>query len=194
MLMALRKEPARRYQSVEQFSDDLRRHLDKLPVSARADTLRYRAGKFVRRHKTGVAAGVFILLSLLGGLFAANYQARRAERRFQQVRKLANTFLFDFHDKIQNLPGTTEARELVAQTALEYLNSLAQEAGDDPTLLLDLAQAYLKVGDVQGDPWTPNLGQTTKALQSYQRSLALAQKLNARAPANVEILRVLAND
>lgn len=194
ILTAMRKEPGRRYASVEQFSDDLRRHLEKLPISARPDTIRYRTGKFVRRHKMVVIATALVVASLLGGLIAANYQARRAERRFQQVRKLANTFLFDFHDKIQNLPGATDARELVVQTALEYLNSLAQEAGDDPTLLLDLAQAYMKVGDVQGDPWTPNLGHSAEALRSYQRSLALAQRLAARSSLNQEVQRVLAND
>ncbi len=194
ILMAMRKEAARRYLSVEQFSDDLRRHLEKLPVLARPDTVRYRTGKFLRRNRTAVIAAAIVLLSLTAGLIAANYQARRAERRFQQVRKLANTFLFDFHDKIQNLPGATEAREMVAQTALDYLNSLAQEAGNDPTLLLDLAQAYMKVGDVQGDPWTPNLGHTAEAMQSYQRSLALAQKLAGPISSSQQVQRLLAND
>src|SRR5262245_56732753 len=55
MLMAMRKEPERRYQSVEQFSEDVRRHLAGMPVVARKDTFGYRAGKYVRRHKAGVA-------------------------------------------------------------------------------------------------------------------------------------------
>ena len=57
LLTALRKEPARRYPSVEQFAGDVRRHLDGLPVRARPDTFRYRAGKFVRRNRVPVAAG-----------------------------------------------------------------------------------------------------------------------------------------
>jgi len=149
ILMAMRKEPERRYQSVEQFSEDIRRHLEGRPVIARADTISYRAGKFIRRNKLAVAATTLVILSLVGGVAAANYQARRAERRFQQVRKLANTFLFDFHDKIQNLPGSTEAREMVVKTALEYLDSLAAESGNDPALEWELAMAYQKVGDVQ---------------------------------------------
>ena len=98
-------------------------------MRARHDTIGYRAGKFARRHKLGVAAVTLVILSLVGGIVATSYQARRAERRFQQVRKLANTFLFDFHNKIKDLPGSTEAREMVVKTALEYLDSLAQEAG-----------------------------------------------------------------
>ena len=73
-----------------------------------------------------------MVASLVGGTIAAGYEARRAERRFGQVRKLANTFLFDFHDKIRDLPGSTEAREMVVKTALEYLDNLGQEAGGDP--------------------------------------------------------------
>ena len=50
MLMALRKEPDRRYQSVEQFSEDIRRHLESVPVIARRDTFGYRTAKFIRRN------------------------------------------------------------------------------------------------------------------------------------------------
>jgi serine/threonine protein kinase len=191
ILMAMRKEPERRYQSVEQFSEDIRRYLEGRPVIARKDTISYRAGKFIRRNKLAVAAATLVILSLVGGVAAANYQARRAERRFQQVRKLANTFLFDFHDKIQNLPGSTEARELVVKTALEYLDSLAQEAGGDKSLQLELAAAYVKVGDVQGNPFIPNLGQTAAALASYRKALGMTEKLAARNPAEVQILRPL---
>jgi tetratricopeptide (TPR) repeat protein len=191
ILMALRKEPDRRYQSVEQFSDDLRRHLEGLPVSGRSDTVGYRAGKFIRRHKVGLAATALVIVSLLGGLIAASHQARRAERRFQQVRKLANTFLFDVHDKIQPLSGSTEARELVVKTALQYLDSLVQESGGDGALQLELAQAYLKVGDVQGEPFLPNLGHTDAAMQSYRKALTLAERLTAQNGMNVAALQAL---
>src|SRR5262249_19941660 len=55
VLMALRKDPSRRYVSVEQFSEDLRRHLEDIPGPARTDAVSYRGGKFIRRHKNGVA-------------------------------------------------------------------------------------------------------------------------------------------
>ena len=78
VLMALRKEPERRYSSVAQFSEDIRRHLEGLPVVARKDTLRYRAGKFIRRHKAGVSVAVLVVLSLLVGILVALNQAQRA--------------------------------------------------------------------------------------------------------------------
>jgi serine/threonine protein kinase/tetratricopeptide (TPR) repeat protein len=80
ILMALRKEPARRYASVGQFSEDIRRHLDGLPVIARKDTFKYRTTKFVRRNGPGVAAAGIILLSLLGGIVATAWQARAAQQ------------------------------------------------------------------------------------------------------------------
>jgi serine/threonine protein kinase/Tfp pilus assembly protein PilF len=81
VLMALRKDPARRYKSVEQFSADIERHLKGLPVIARKDTFKYRAGKFVGRNRLAVAAAAVTLLSLMGGIVATAWQARVAARQ-----------------------------------------------------------------------------------------------------------------
>jgi tetratricopeptide (TPR) repeat protein len=191
VLMAMRKEPERRYRSVEQLAEDLRRYLDGEPVTARQDTLGYRVGKFVRRNKFPVAAVVLIMSSLVGGIVMTARQARRAEQRFEEVRKLANTFLFEVHDKIKELPGATEARELVVKTALGYLDNLARDTAGDRSLQLELAQAYEKVGDVQGSPGGASLGQAGAALQSYRKALEIEEKLAADDPTNLEVLRSL---
>jgi non-specific serine/threonine protein kinase/serine/threonine-protein kinase len=195
VLMALRKEPLRRYASVNGLSEDIRRHLEGQPVIARGDTFGYRAGKFIQRHKAGVGAAVLIVLSLIAGLIATIWQARRAqqqqaraERRFNDVRKLANSYLFEFHDAIAELQGTTQVRALVVKRALEYLDSLAQEASDDRSLQQELAAAYLKVGDVQGRPGHASLGDKEGALASYRKALAIYESL-AAAGANDETLR-----
>src|SRR5207244_10280216 len=78
LLMALRKEPQRRYQSVEQFADDIRRYLEARPVLARKDTLMYRAGKFIRRNKVTTVAAVLVFVSLVAGLIATAWQGHRA--------------------------------------------------------------------------------------------------------------------
>src|SRR5690349_5379644 len=173
VLKALRKEPARRYASAEQLSEDIRRHLQGLPVTATPDSLPYRAGKFVRRHKAGAAATVLVALAVIGGVATTLREARialreraRAERRFNDVRKLANSFLFEFDDAIRNLPGSTPARSLVVKRALQYLDGLAAEARGDRSLQLEIATAYLKVGAVQGDPMFPNLGDSKGSLES----------------------------
>lgn len=193
VLKALRKEPARRYASAEQFSEDIHRYLDGLPVLARADALLYRTGKFVRRHKMGVAAAVLIFVTLVGGIVATLRQARiaetqraRAEQRFNDVRKIAHDLMFDVHDSIQYLPGSTPARKLIVDDALAYLNSLAKEAGGDLSLQRELAQAYEKVGDVQGGNGNSNLGNAAGALDSYRKSMAIYEAVAAATPGDVK--------
>jgi serine/threonine protein kinase len=158
VLKALRKEPQRRYASVEQFAADIRRNLAHLPIVARKDTAGYRASKFVTRHKAGVTAGAAVALILLAGLVITMRQARIAERRFNDVRSLANSLIFDVHDSIKELPGSTPARKIIVDRALQYLNVLAQESAGDVGLQRELAAAYEKVGSVQGDYLENNLG------------------------------------
>src|SRR5207249_11089265 len=83
VLMALRKEPQRRYASVEQFAQDIRRHLGHLPVIARKDTFAYRASRFVTRHKAGVAATGLGLIALLAGITSNIREARTPETHRQ---------------------------------------------------------------------------------------------------------------
>jgi eukaryotic-like serine/threonine-protein kinase len=182
VLMAMRKEPQRRYASISQLSEDLRRHLEGLPVFAREDNFKYRAGKFIARHKVGVAATILITLSLLGGMMTTLWQARKAERRFNDVRRLANSFMFEVNDAIEKLPGSTPARALLVKRALEYLDSLAQESSNDVTLQRELATAYQKVGKIQGDPYYANLGDIDGASQSYRKALTIYQLLVQNNP------------
>ena len=188
VLKALRKEPQRRYLSVEQFSEDIRRYLAGLPVLAHEDTVGYRARKFVSRHRLGVAAAALLILSLAGGLIATLRQAHiakieraRAERRFNDVRKLANTLIFEIHDSIRDLPGATKARELLVRRALEYLDSLSQESGD-PALQREIAAAYDRIGDVRGYTGAANLDDFDGASKSYTKALAIRESLAAAKP------------
>ena len=201
VLMALRKEPLRRYASVNGLSEDLRRHLEGLPVIARSDTFGYRAGKFMQRHKAGVAAAALIVLSLIAGLITTIWQARRArqqqaraERRFNDVRKLANSYLFEFHDEIAKVLGSTAARVIVVKRALEYLDSLAREASGDQSLQLELATAYQKVGDAQGRPGFANIGDKTGALESYRKAQGIRQALIDAGGQSLELRRELATN
>ncbi|MEO8597431.1 MAG: protein kinase [Candidatus Solibacter sp.] len=189
LLMALRKEPERRYASVEQFANDLRRHLQGHPVSARPDTLRYRTGKFIKRHRRGVLAAAMFVVTLVGGIFTTSWQWHvatreriRAEKRFQDVRGLANAVLFELHDAIMPLPGSTHARELLVKRAQQYLDSLASESTGDDGLQHERAMAYERIGDVLGLPVQANLGLTAEALVSYRKGLAIEKELLAHNP------------
>jgi non-specific serine/threonine protein kinase/serine/threonine-protein kinase len=201
VLKALRKEPALRYSSVEQFAEDIRRHLSGLPVTAMPDSIGYRVKKFLRRHQVGVAATALVVAALAGGVLATVREARiaesnrrRAEARFNDVRKLANSFLFEFDEAIKDLPGSTPARALVVRRALEYLDGLAAEARGDRSLQMEIASAYQKVAEVQGDPTVPNLGDSKGALESSRKSLAILETLRREQPGNQQVLLSLARN
>ncbi len=195
LLQALRKEPERRYGGVSAFADDIRRYLDNFPVRARKDTIGYRASKFVRRNRAGVSAASLAILALIAGIAVALWQARvarderaKAEQRFNQVRQLARSVLFDYHDSIAALPGSTTVRHQLVRDALQYLDNLAKEAGGDRSLLRELADAYEKVAAVQGGVVAStggtvlsasNLGDTAGGLASMTKALALREKLYA---------------
>ncbi len=168
--MAMRKEPERRYASAQDLASDLERTLRDLPVLARPDTVRYRAGKFVRRHKLSLAAGIAVALSLGVGAGIAIREGRLAQERFEEVRGLARAVLFDVHDEITKVPGSLKAREKILEVARQYLDRLAVRAGNDVGLITDLALAYRKVGDALGGAGTANLGKRAEALQSYEKA------------------------
>jgi len=183
-LKAIEFEPAERFQSVEALAEDVRAHLASRPIAARAHTWTYRTHKFIRRNRLVVLATGAVALALIGGLGMTLWQARiarlnyeRAERRFQDVRRLANTFIFDMDDAIARLPGATAVRGTMVRNSLQYLDSLAQESKDDPSLQEDLANAYEKVGDVQGRPGSMNLGGTAASLQSYRKAEGIRRAL-----------------
>ncbi|HWC77617.1 MAG TPA: serine/threonine-protein kinase, partial [Blastocatellia bacterium] len=192
VLLALRKEPQRRYSSADQLANDIKRHLDGLPVIARKDTFTYRAAKFVRRNRAAVAVAIIIAAVIAGGVVSTMTQRARAERRFNDVRKLANSFMFEIHDSIEELPGSTAARALLVQRALEYLDSLARESSNDPSLQRELATSYQKVAEVQGRPSTANLGDTAGAMDSYKKAVAIRESLAAANPSNSDDRRQLA--
>jgi serine/threonine protein kinase len=185
---ALAKDPRIRYRDVWELAGDLRRHLQGRPVLARPATLRYRAAKLVRRHK--VAAPVVALAALLIVGFAATtwWEARRAQRRFQEVRSLAHSVMFELHDAIAKLPGSTAARELLIRRALEYLQNLSREAGSNADLQREVAIGFERVGEVQGLMSESNLGQTGAALDSYRQSHDILEGLRARDPRDRSLL------
>jgi non-specific serine/threonine protein kinase/serine/threonine-protein kinase len=187
--MALRTEPERRYLGVAQFQNDLGLHLRGMPVSARQETALYRWGKFARRHRVGVLAASLVILSLAGGLATTLWQSRRAEaerqraeRRFSQVRELAGKLIFDFHDAVAPLPGSTPVRKMVVETGLRYYDSLLRDAGGNRELLEEIARGYDRLGDVQGNSYYANLGDVAGAEASYVRARAIRDGISDSSP------------
>lgn len=199
ILMALRKEPERRYASAQELSDDISNYLGELPVRARPNTLVYRAAKFYSRNTTVSIVALLLVLSLIGGMIATAWQAvtarrerDRAEKRFQDVRHLSSSLLFEITPRIERLPGSTEAREIVVKRALEYLDSLSVESQNDLSLQSELASAYESVGDVQGNPGKPNLGDLQGGIESYRKAQAIRLFLAEKEPDDFDTQRRLA--
>jgi tetratricopeptide (TPR) repeat protein len=186
LLRALDAEPERRYESAAQFAGDLRRHLEHVPIPARRHTVGYRASRFVRRNLGSTAAVAAVIVTLVVGLAMSVYQARLADARLDQIRTLASKLVFDVHDAIRDLPGSTEARRMIVQTGLHYLDDLANSARDDPRAETELARAYRRLGDVQGNVEAANLGDLPGALVQYQKALPLLDDAIRRRSTDVD--------
>ena len=169
---ALRPQPDQRYPSVDELADDIRAVLERKPVNARNGDLWYRTSRFLSRYRIPAAVALLAMTSLSVGLWLANRERRIAERRFTEVRELANK-LFDIEYEIRKLAGSTRISQMVVDSSLEYLGRIASEARGDPALSLELGTAYMRVARVQGVPTARNLGQMGPA----ESDLRIAQKL-----------------
>jgi len=191
-MKALEKDRARRYGTPSELAADVRRYLNHEPVIARPASAAYRCGKFIKRHKLALAIATGFALVVIAGAIAIVREARiarmeqaRAERRFESLRKLTNSLLFEFHDSIENLPGSTAAREIVVRRALEYLEQIEAESPNDMATLRDLAAAYERLGRILAEEGHPHLGGTgafQQAKNLYDKALAIRQRLAAEHP------------
>lgn len=187
VLTAIEREPARRYGSVRELADDLRAWLAGRPVSARPHTFAYLARKFIVRNRAAVLIAATAAIALLAASTAALWQARvavhereRAQQRFADVRRFANNLLFDYHEGIQKLAGSLPMQERLVRDGIDYLERLRADAGDDTELWRDIAAGYLKVGDLQGNPYGANLGDFAGAAKSYDQADAALVRAEAR--------------
>ena len=199
ILRALARDPAHRYQTVDALLLDLERYRGGRPVYARPWTTRYIASRFFQRHHVGLTLGLAVLLLAAAGVSAIVRQSAlaheaqgRAERRFADLRAMARVFMFDVNDAIVNVPGTTDARVLIARTGMRYLERLAAEASPDPSLRRELAAGFVKVADALGNPSTPNIGDSAGAKASYQRAIGIASGLTAADGNDIGAARILA--
>lgn len=158
--MALRKEPDRRYSSVEQMAADIDRHLSGFPVSARKDTMRYRASKFVGRHRSMVAAAAAAVI-VLAASSVVNYRiARQAEYERDTARVVADFMAGIFH--APNPSSASGGSSLTARELLERGESrIDEELKDKPEVRARLLTI---------------MGQTQKDLGNLDRGLALFER------------------
>ena len=195
LLKALQKRPADRYASVAEFAADLRSWRTGHPVSAAPASLTYRARRFVSRNRKAVAAAVAVVVALAAGGAATLWQARiaqlerdKAQNRFRQIQEFSRSLLFDVHDALRNVPGATEARRLLLDRAVTFLDGLAADAGSDPALERELAAAYQQLAKVQGNQFSENVGDTAGAVASLRKAVRYIDALHLDDPSDTRVL------
>jgi serine/threonine protein kinase len=162
LLKSLRKEPQRRYTSAELFNEDIRRHLEGLPVSAQKDTLWYRSGKFLRRNRMSLTAAACLAIAIAGGIFTTRWQAAKAQRNEIPAR-INTSHQRWLEERVRKESGDVEAR---AALVGEYLQT---------GFLLEETR-----GDYQG------------ALESHRKAVHIAQELADLEPGKMIRASVLA--
>ena len=188
---ALQPEPERRYGTVHEFAGDLRRFLSYRPVTATPARWDYLLGRFIRRNRWLAVTIAALLISVGTGTGLSLWQAHRAQQRFTEVRDLANQFLFQFDEKIRDIPGTMPARQFVVSTALGYLERLSKDAARDPALRQEVAAAYRKVSEVQSSTTSSSLGDHAGAVRSIARAQELIESLPTAEQPREEYSRIL---
>ncbi|HEY3839602.1 MAG TPA: serine/threonine-protein kinase [Bryobacteraceae bacterium] len=187
LLKSMRKEAQDRYGTVEQFAEDLQAFLEWRPVRARSGNAWYVTRKFVRRYWVPVTAAALVMTSLAVGLEIVNHERAVAQRRFEQVRTLANKVLA-LDDVVRDLPGSTKARSEIVAMSQAYLEGLDSESPKEPGLALEIASAYFALARVQGIPIAANLGQFAQAEVSLRKAEALLEGLLKQNPNNRKAL------
>ncbi len=199
VLKALRKEPPQRYSSVDQLIADLQAYLDGQPVIAHQGSFRYFAVKFVRRNRRAIIAAALLGASILTGMAGILWQSRIAQRqrtiaeaRAEDLRKLSNQLLSEIDEAIQKIPGSTAAQRLLVSTIAEHLDRAAKDASGDLQMKLDLANAYTRLGNIQGNPYDQNIGDTQGAVASLNKAIVHASALVSGQPDHAPSQQALA--
>ena len=200
VLKALRKGPEDRYLTAVALASDVQSYLAGRTVTARQGTLRYRAGKFIRRHKVALLGAALVLASLTLGIAGilwqarvANVERRKAEARASDLRELSNSLLSELDEAIKELPGSTGVQRLLVTRVLEHLDRASKDATGDRLTQLDLVNAYTRLGNIQGNPYDQNLGDRAGALASLDKALEVASSLTSTFPGDHDVLRALAS-
>jgi serine/threonine protein kinase/tetratricopeptide (TPR) repeat protein len=196
-LKALRKDPERRYATIQQFAEDLHNFTQGMPVSARDSTWRYRTARFVKRHVWAVTASALASVAIIGLAAFSTWQAHvatkekeRAERHFASVRTLVNSLVFDVYESIQDLAGAAPAGQHILSVAKQYLETLRTDMQGNHALQKDLATTYGRLGQTQFDLGQPNTGNVRDAMENFGIARGILLDL---AAANFETARSTAD-
>jgi len=179
------RNPEDRYPTVAALTADLQSWLDHRPVSVYFDNRGYAARKWLRRNRSAAVAIMVVLAGLAISIVQTQRSARkaiaerdRAIKAGQEVEALAHSLLFDFQGQLKEIGSSTDAQRQLATTTLNYLNELSSDPDvTSDALLLDMANAYERMGALLGDPYDENLGKPKEAEAVLQKAVDTASLL-----------------
>jgi len=184
---AMRRDPQHRYASASELVRDIERYLEGQPIEARPPTWGYHASRFLARNRYAAGAAVLAFLALgVTAAFAA-WQARLASQRFDLVRNLATSVLFDVTNEVSKLPGSLTATQLIVDRSVKYLDALASDRFAPDQVRLEVVRGYLRLAEIQGKDFsTTSLLRSGDALLHAQKGLATARQVAARRSSGIE--------
>ncbi|WP_145182809.1 serine/threonine-protein kinase [Gimesia chilikensis] len=195
-LKCLEKKPQKRYQSAADLAEDIRRFLEHRPVEARRTPFWEKSWKWARRHPVYTVLATVSVLTLVAAVLGVSFHVERlevalnrSERLFQGSQELGRWLVNEHIPQIARLRGgSTQQEELVSKT-LEHLQQLEQDVAADRTLAEYIAQAYLRIAEIQSDPFFATDVRLQQAVESYRNTLQLYEDLEQHAGADAVSLR-----
>ena len=191
--------PDERYASAAALAEDLQRHLSLLPVRARSGRA-YVVRRFVQRWRWAVTAAATALVLLIAVTIVTSIlwiraeSARQlAEQRSDQVRSLARTMMFDVDSAMADVPGSSDARYRLVETARRYLDGLASEREAPHAVQLEAGLGFARIGEILGAPYGANLGRPQEAAAQLERAEAILAPMHSASPGDPEVALALAN-
>jgi serine/threonine protein kinase len=186
---ALEKNPADRYRTLNDLRNDLQRYVEGRPILARPPTFRYLASKFIKRHRMAASLAALVSVAICVAIVVITWQWQvanelrvQSDRRLKEVQQVAEKFMFEYHDGIRNLPGALPYAQKMMIDSEKFLDELRSEGATDPSVLEDLAAAYQRLAQTQGQALASNSGEFEKAARNRQEAYEIRKYLLAQSP------------
>jgi non-specific serine/threonine protein kinase/serine/threonine-protein kinase len=191
VMKTLEKDRTRRYETANELAQDVERHLVDEPVLAGPPSAGYRLRKFVRRHRTGVVAGLLVAAALVIGLCLATVgfvQASREKTRtgralqragmnFQMARDAVGEMTRVAEEKLADAPEMKQVQAELLQQAQIFYAGFLEENSDDPAVREEIGQAYLRLGGIHR-----TLGQHTEAEDAFENAIDIFEEMAIEYP------------
>ena len=197
-MKSVAESPVDRYSTAESLADDLRRFVAGEPILARPPGLFARISKWTWKRRRIVAVAAAALVVALAAVSTAlvvvarekavtDVHLGRARDNLQQTRNVLDELGSQLAEQLAAIPHAEGIRYQLLHKSLEYYRQIARQGVDDPTLALDVALAYSKIGEL-----TERLGDPKVALSEHQQARDLLEQQLRRSPSNPVLLRSLA--